>query len=212
MVFAGQQADGKQNQIQQDNFLIPLRCRRRNKLVHGEGGRGFPADHCCPSQQQEQRDQGVGQHKKHKSPDAHAAFSIKIEVLRVADGGQHTAKVCRNGLHLNKFMRHERSNVPEYMLSGSRGDFTGVGDYSLTVRAVPTIALPSCAFTLKPRKAGKSVGKRIATAHANYVIEKIERQNCPTWQELELYQAVIDTTKGTYKPKEHQKPGWQPSR
>ena len=25
-------------------------------------------------------------------------------------------------------MRHERSNVPEYMLSGSRGDFTGVGD------------------------------------------------------------------------------------
>ena len=34
----GQQADGKQNQIQQDNFLIPLRCRR-NKLVHGEGGR-----------------------------------------------------------------------------------------------------------------------------------------------------------------------------
>ena len=25
-------------------------------------------------------------------------------------------------------MRHEWSNVPEYMLSGSRGDFTGVGD------------------------------------------------------------------------------------
>ena len=25
----------------------------------------------------------------------------------------------------------------------------------------------------------------------------------------ELLQAVIDTTKGTYKPKEHQKPGWQ---
>ena len=42
--------------------------------------------------------------------------------------------------------------------------------------------------------------------------QKIERLNCPTWQKLELYQAVIDTTKGTYKPKEHQKPGWQPSR
>ena len=25
-------------------------------------------------------------------------------------------------------MRHERSNEPEHMLSGSRGDFTGVGD------------------------------------------------------------------------------------
>ena len=45
-----------------------------------------------------------------------------------------------------------------------------------------------------------------------YVIEKIDRLNCPTWQKLELLQAVIDTTKGTYKPKEHQKPGWQPSR
>ena len=30
----------------------------------------------CPSQQQKQRDQCVGQHKKHKSPDAHAAFSV----------------------------------------------------------------------------------------------------------------------------------------
>jgi len=39
------------------------------------------------------------------------------------------------------------------------------------------------------------------------VIEKIDRLNCPTWQKLELLQAVIDTTKGTYKPKEHQKRG-----
>ena len=37
----GQQADGKQNQIQQDDLLIPLRRRGRNKLVHGEGGRGL---------------------------------------------------------------------------------------------------------------------------------------------------------------------------
>ena len=80
-------------------YTSSLRCRGRNKLIHGEGGRGFPADQRCPSQQQEQRDQGVGQHKKHKSPDAHAAFSVKIEVLRVADGGQHAAKVCCNGLH-----------------------------------------------------------------------------------------------------------------
>ena len=27
-----------------------------------------------------------------------------------------------------KFMRHGCENVPDYMLSGSRGDFTGVGD------------------------------------------------------------------------------------
>ena len=29
---------------------------------------------------------------------------------------------------VEKFMRHGSENVPEYMLSGSRGDFTGVGD------------------------------------------------------------------------------------
>ena len=64
----------------------------------------------------------------------------------------------------------------------------------------------------KTEEGWEELGKRVATAHANYVIEKIERLNCPTWQKLELYQTVIDTTKGTYKPKEHQKPGWQPSR
>ena len=64
----------------------------------------------------------------------------------------------------------------------------------------------------KTEEGWEELGKRVATAHANYVIEKIERLNCPTWQKLELYQAVIDTTKGIYKPKEHQKPGWQPSR
>jgi hypothetical protein len=60
----------------------------------------------------------------------------------------------------------------------------------------------------KTKEGWDELGKRVATAHANYVIEKIDRLNCPTWQKLELLQAVIDTTKETYKPKEHQKPGW----
>ena len=55
----------------------------------------------------------------------------------------------------------------------------------------------------KTKEGWDELGKRVATAHANYVIEKIDRLNCPTWQKLELLQAVIDTTKGTYKPKEH---------
>ena len=46
----------------------------------------------------------------------------------------------------------------------------------------------------KTEEGWEELGKRVATAHANYVIEKIERLNCPTWQKLELYQAVIDTT------------------
>ena len=43
----------------------------------------------------------------------------------------------------------------------------------------------------KTAEGWEELGKRVATAHANYVIEKIERLNCPTWQKLELYQAVI---------------------
>ena len=29
---------------------------------------------------------------------------------------------------VEKFMRHGRKDVPDYMISGSRGDFSGVGD------------------------------------------------------------------------------------
>ena len=37
----------------------------------------------------------------------------------------------------------------------------------------------------KTEEGWEELGKRVATAHANYVIEKIERLNCPTWQKLE---------------------------
>ena len=41
----------------------------------------------------------------------------------------------------------------------------------------------------KTKEGWDELGKRVATAHANYVIEKIDRLNCPTWQKLELYQS-----------------------
>ena len=37
----------------------------------------------------------------------------------------------------------------------------------------------------KTKEGWDELGKRVATAHANYVIEKIDRLNCPTWQKLE---------------------------
>ena len=36
----------------------------------------------------------------------------------------------------------------------------------------------------KTEEGWEELGKRVATAHANYVIEKIERLNCPTWQKI----------------------------
>lgn len=58
----------------------------------------------------------------------------------------------------------------------------------------------------KTKEGWDELGKRVATAHANYVIEKIDRLNCPTWQKLELLQAVIDTTKGLTNPKNTKSP------
>jgi len=42
----------------------------------------------------------------------------------------------------------------------------------------------------KTKEGWDELGKRVATAHANYVIEKIDRLNCPTWQKLELLRAA----------------------
>ena len=43
---------------------------------------------------------------------------------------------------VEKFMRHGCKNVPDYMLSGSRGDFTGVGDIHFFYSAVQTGKCP----------------------------------------------------------------------
>ena len=61
---------------------------------------------------------------------------------------------------------------------------------------------------MEPHIGSEQGGKRPVVVLQN----NIGNRHSPTWQKLELLQAVIDTTKGTYKPKEHQKPGWQPSR
>lgn len=44
--------------------------------------------------------------------------------------------------------------------------------------------------------AGKEeLARRVATVHAESVIAKVNRLNCPTKQKLELVDAVIDTVK-----------------
>ena len=44
--------------------------------------------------------------------------------------------------------------------------------------------------------------RRVADVHADFVISSINKLDCPIKQKLELLQAVIDTTKGTYKAPE----------
>ena len=52
----------------------------------------------------------------------------------------------------------------------------------------------------KTKEGWDELGKRVATAHANYVIEKIDRLNCPTWQKLECCR------RGSILPKEPTNP------
>lgn len=56
----------------------------------------------------------------------------------------------------------------------------------------------------KTEKGQQELARRVSDIHADFVISTINKLKCPTKQKLELLQAVIDTTKGTYKPKEHQ--------
>ena len=55
---------------------------------------------------------------------------------------------------VENFMRHGKSGVPDYMLSGSRGDFSGVGDISFFYSADEVLygALPD--FEAACRRAG----------------------------------------------------------
>ena len=52
---------------------------------------------------------------------------------------------------VEKFMRHGKENVPEYMISGSRGDFSGVGDVHFFYSADEVLygALPEFEKTLR---------------------------------------------------------------
>ena len=47
----------------------------------------------------------------------------------------------------------------------------------------------------------RELARRVADVHADFVLHTIGKLKCPTRQKLELLQAVIDTTKGTYKPR-----------
>ena len=54
----------------------------------------------------------------------------------------------------------------------------------------------------KTEEGKQELARRVADVHADFVISSINKLNCPIKQKLELLQAVIDTTKGTYKTPE----------
>ena len=51
----------------------------------------------------------------------------------------------------------------------------------------------------KTEEGKQELARRVATVHAESVIAKINRLNCPTKQKLELVDAVIDTVKRKQK-------------
>ena len=93
-----QQAHQEQHPVHHHNLLVGVGA------VFGgqEGPRAGPqvaAGEHRPGGQHHQGGQAVGQHQQHKLPHPHAAFAVKVEVLGVADGGQHAAEVRRHRLH-----------------------------------------------------------------------------------------------------------------
>ena len=51
----------------------------------------------------------------------------------------------------------------------------------------------------KTEEGKQELAKRVSDVHADFVITTINKLKCHSKQKLELLQAVIDTTKGTYK-------------
>ena len=68
---------------------------------------------------------------------------------------------------VEKFMRHGCKNVPDYMLSGSRGDFTGVGDIHFFYSADEVLygALPDFEEACKRAKVSYTVSARPKMVH-----------------------------------------------
>ena len=68
---------------------------------------------------------------------------------------------------VEKFMRHGCKNVPDYMLSGSRGDFTGVGDIHFFYSADEVLygALPDFETACKRAKVPYTVSARPKMVH-----------------------------------------------
>ena len=68
---------------------------------------------------------------------------------------------------VEKFMRHGCENVPDYMLSGSRGDFTGVGDIHFFYSADEVLygALPDFEEACKRAKVPYTVSARPKMVH-----------------------------------------------
>ena len=68
---------------------------------------------------------------------------------------------------VEKFMRHGCKNVPDYMLSGSRGNFTGVGDIHFFYSADEVLygALPDFKEACKRAKVPYIVSARPKMVH-----------------------------------------------
>lgn len=52
----------------------------------------------------------------------------------------------------------------------------------------------------------QELARRVAEAHADFVLDTLHGLDCPTRQKLELLQAVIDTVKGHPETGEHAQP------
>ena len=85
----------------------------------------------------------IGQHQGHKGAHPHAAAAIQIEVLGVADGGQHTAQVGRDGLHTHHrqdqfFPRLGAQAVQDHKGKGHEGEQRHIiGDEHTAKKAQP---------------------------------------------------------------------------
>ena len=96
---------------------------------------------------------------------------------------------------VEKFMRHGCENVPDYMLSGSRGDFTGVGDIHFFYSADEVLygALPDFEEACKRANVPYTVSARPKMVHC-YCMLPIFKEAKEDFASMELLHARLIRT------------------
>ena len=67
--------------------------------IHGKGGGFLSGIPHAPEHEQDTGNGSVREHEEKEFPKRHSGNAVEVEVLRIADGGEHAAEVRGNGLH-----------------------------------------------------------------------------------------------------------------
>ena len=139
----------------------PHRLGIREKLLHINLFTRLEEEEKKKQQRGKQR---IGKHDPQKTGKAHAGKTVKIKILRVADGGEHTAQVGGNGLQDDNknhqlFLSCNRENQYGKRDKGDQGDIIGDKHAHKKTQEYKNARKLSCIFCFRQYEYGQLLKK-----------------------------------------------------